>query len=330
MKFTGERYIPGDPECEEIRFEHESRYHFASEFVKDKVVADMGCGAGYGCKILLEFGAKSVYGLDISLETLKYARSEFSAEGLMHIWSPVESLPFSDNNFDLVTSFEVVEHLKDYKGHLLEIKRILKDDGLLIISTPNVSVQIHTRKNMERNFHVHEFCFHDFKKFIQEYFPNVEFYSQRYNHSIVIEPYNEKRENISIENQNRFLDDTPSDFDGDYVIALCSKKDISSFNFESKSRIYNISHTSRIHEVRRHIIELDEEIKELRKLSDERGKWASELDAELKDKAETIQNLREELEKSNTWAIRVSDELKELREKEQQAGLLRKFLKKFI
>ncbi|MBU1628374.1 hypothetical protein KKB18_13480, partial [bacterium] len=140
----------------------------------------------------------------------------------------------------------------------------------------------------------------------------------------------EKKQEIELEIDNTFTSESPSIFTGDYIIALCKKKGLIEADLIKKCKIFNISQTSRIHEMRRHIKQLDKELADIRKLADERGDWALKLDKELEEKGEIIRNLRDELEKSNAWALRVSNELKELREKEQHVGLLRKFLKKFL
>jgi O-antigen biosynthesis protein len=336
MKFTGERYIPKDPECEELKFEHESRYFFSSNLVKGKLIADIGCGSGYGCQIISTNQAKKVIGLDISFETLKFAKENFSTDNILYINSSADSLPFSSAIFDIVISFEVIEHLENYKGYLAEIKRILKDDGILILSTPNVVKHLDRKENGEQNFHVHEFCFQDFKSLLSEYFESMAFYSQKYTQSIVLEPFIEnkecidKKKDLELEVENTFTIESPAVFSGDYIIALGKKKGIIETDILTKCKIFNISQTSRIHEMRHHIKKLDEEVAEMRKLADERGDWALGLDDELKEKGEIIRKLRDELDKSNAWAIRISNELKELREKEQQTGLLRKLLKRFI
>ena len=72
MRYTGERMIPEFNEGEEIYLEHITRYIFASQFIKDKIVLDIACGSGYGSDYLLKNGARKVIGVDISKETVEY------------------------------------------------------------------------------------------------------------------------------------------------------------------------------------------------------------------------------------------------------------------
>ena len=336
MRFTGERYIPNDPECGEIKYEHESRYIFASRFVDSKLVADIGCGVGYGSKILAQQNPISIVGLDLSLEAVRYANSNYKHEKIKYLNSHSETLPLFDNQFHIVIAFEIIEHLENFRGLLKEIKRIMKDDGKLIISTPNVVKHHSHKKSRVRDFHVYEFCYHDFKKLLSEYFDSLTFFNQKYNQSILFELHNQNfnksgdEKEFCLEFDNSFVAESSAEFDGDYIIAICGKKTDPEIASIDKTKIFNISQTSRIHEMRRHLKTLDEEIEVLKKLADERGLWAKKQNEELKDKGKTIQNLRDELETSNAWAIRISDELKDLREKQHQVGILRKILKKFF
>lgn len=119
---------------------HRKFYIFASQFVKDKSVADIGCGSGYGCEILKKSGAASVCGSDISKQAIKFAKSQYGdfAEFTIQAVTNIEKYP--DNAFDISISNEVLEHIKEYsmeKKAIHELKRITRNEGLLIIGTPN-------------------------------------------------------------------------------------------------------------------------------------------------------------------------------------------------
>lgn len=100
----------------------------------DKItLADVGCGDGKNIKPYLKFCSKIV-GLDKSMEDLKKAQKT----GIDVINGDAQNLPFSNEAFEIVTSFHVIEHLKDDLNHLREIFRILKPGGFSIIVTPNL------------------------------------------------------------------------------------------------------------------------------------------------------------------------------------------------
>lgn len=119
---------------------HAKSYNFASQFVKDKSVADAGCGSGYGCKILKKGGAKRVCGSDISEQSIKFARSRYSDFAEFTVQGMTDMKEYPDDSFDISISAEVIEHIKEYgmeeKG-IAELKRITRHKGLIIVSTPN-------------------------------------------------------------------------------------------------------------------------------------------------------------------------------------------------
>lgn len=69
----------------------------------------------------------------------------------------VTNLKFKDCAFDMVVSFQVIEHLRGYDKHLLEVKRILKPDEIFILSTPNKLITSPNREKPIFPFHIKEF-----------------------------------------------------------------------------------------------------------------------------------------------------------------------------
>lgn len=121
---------------------HKKFYRFAGQFVKDKQVADIGSGSGYGCQMLQEAGASKVSGSDISKSAVKFARDRFGKDDAVSfkIQSATALDDYGDSVFDVVISSEVLEHLKEYGVEdraLEEMIRIAKNQGLAIIGTPN-------------------------------------------------------------------------------------------------------------------------------------------------------------------------------------------------
>ena len=124
-----ERVTPDDAQRKPFSWKHSvSRYSFACQLAAGRTVLDIGCGAGYGTRMLLEQGkARTVIGLDIT-QTVREA--ENLAEG------DAQCLPFANSKFDLVTAFEVIEHLDDPEKVVSEIFRVLTPMGVALISTP--------------------------------------------------------------------------------------------------------------------------------------------------------------------------------------------------
>jgi 2-polyprenyl-6-hydroxyphenyl methylase/3-demethylubiquinone-9 3-methyltransferase len=103
--------------------------------LKGRKVADVGCGAGLLAEPLARLGGE-VTGVDAAPENIAAARLHAEGQGLEidYRTGGVETL---DGPFDLVTCLEVIEHVADARGFVGGLARILSDDGLLILSTPN-------------------------------------------------------------------------------------------------------------------------------------------------------------------------------------------------
>ena len=161
MDVTGERLTPGEfPEL--IENEHMERYRFAAGLARGKKVADVACGTGYGSQLLATSGgAASVCGVDISESAVRFAQEHFAAPNLKFIVASAEKLsPLPDQEFDLVVSFETIEHLPNVQTYLGEIKRILRPGGQFLVSTPDRrigSVMYLFTRRPANQFHVHEY-----------------------------------------------------------------------------------------------------------------------------------------------------------------------------
>lgn len=98
---------------------------------KDLKILDVGCGTGGTTTLLKKFG--TVYGIDFSMQALKFS----SNKGLKSVLkSSVLKLPFKEETFDLITILDSLEHIKDDVGVLIELKKILKKDGIILIAVP--------------------------------------------------------------------------------------------------------------------------------------------------------------------------------------------------
>lgn len=154
MEFTGERFVPEKlKENDETYQEHIERYRFACHYVKNLVVLDAACGVGFGARMMSEF-AKQVYAVDISRESIEYAKEKYSNKNITFEQMDVVQIRYPDRFFDVVVSFETVEHVPEPEKFLSEIQRVLKPDGLLIISTPNRETtcrgeQVHTPSHIK-------------------------------------------------------------------------------------------------------------------------------------------------------------------------------------
>lgn len=118
---------------------HFARYAIGTGLVKGRRVLDIACGEGYGSYLLKTAGADYVAGVDISNESVERARQSFGADGLEYFTSDAKDLRnhFLENSFDLVISVETIEHVENPVGFLEDLRRLVKPDGVIIISCPN-------------------------------------------------------------------------------------------------------------------------------------------------------------------------------------------------
>ncbi|MDH4068359.1 MAG: class I SAM-dependent methyltransferase [Dehalococcoidia bacterium] len=155
-------------------YQHIARYVFARQFVRGKAVLDIACGTGYGASYLLNKGAKTVVGGDNSEEAIEYARLHYQKDRLSFLRCDAQQMLFRDWSFDVIVSFETIEHLRRYEDFLEGCRRALKDDGVFICSTPNRD----GRFGYENPTHFREFAPEEFRELIATYFAHVDLYGQ--------------------------------------------------------------------------------------------------------------------------------------------------------
>lgn len=172
LEFTGERFTP---ECvREIWYEHMHRYAFASELVKGLQVCDAACGEGYGTAILRASAASAV-GVDIDTASIQHAQQRYG-EGFYQ--ASVTEMPFDDDAFDAVVSFETIEHLPQQQQMLQEFRRVLKPQGFVVISSPDKR-WYSDANDYDNPHHVKELYREEFIDLLKQHFGAVRLYGQK-------------------------------------------------------------------------------------------------------------------------------------------------------
>ena len=154
---------------------HLKRYEFARPYCVGKDVLDAGCGAGYGSAFLGE-AARTVLGVDVSGETIDYARARYGGGNVEFAVDDLQALERTDGEFDVVVAFEVIEHLPHPERFVAQARRVLKPDGVLVVSTPRAE---HGRERPENPFHEREFLRDEFERLLRGSFGRVDVYGQR-------------------------------------------------------------------------------------------------------------------------------------------------------
>lgn len=158
---------------------HFATYKFAEKFVADKKVLDIGCGTGYGSNHLAQW-ALEVVGGDISFEAIEYAKKHYEKENLKFQIMDCTASKLPNNSFDVVCALELLEHVRDYERFLKEVHRILKPDGLAIISTPNKKIFSSSEIPLNPH-HFKEFYLEELESLLVSFFSDVEIHGQKGN-----------------------------------------------------------------------------------------------------------------------------------------------------
>jgi 2-polyprenyl-3-methyl-5-hydroxy-6-metoxy-1,4-benzoquinol methylase len=174
MGNTGERHFLNEDINNEAEYYnhlmHIATYKFALKYVKDKRVLDYGCGSGYG-SLMLSDTAEYVTAADISEEAVNFAKNIYKANNLA--FKTVSEL--SDERYDVITSFQVIEHVHNDIEYILKLKRLLKPDGCVLISTPDKSKRLFNYIQKPWNiYHLREYSGIDLNNLLLKYFTRVE------------------------------------------------------------------------------------------------------------------------------------------------------------
>jgi len=162
--------------------EHLHRYAIVNSYIENKVVLDIACGEGYGSNIMSE-NAKFVYGVDLDPKTIKYAKEKYKKKNLEYSVGNADAIPLSDNSVDVVVSFETIEHLDKHDEMVLEIQRVLKPEGIVIISTPD-KLYYTDKAKFDNKFHLKELYKNEFLELLSKYFSNKQMLTQQYSNGI--------------------------------------------------------------------------------------------------------------------------------------------------
>lgn len=269
IEFTGERFLPEI--SGQIAFEHLHRYYFAKNLIGGRRVLDVACGEGYGSWILSK-SALDVVGVDIAPEAITHAREKYVGPNIKFVESSAAKLPFDDSAFDAVVSFETIEHHDLHREMLSEIKRVLKQDGLLIISSPNK--QYYSIEPGYKNpFHVKELYREEFVGLIKSYFASALLLSQRVVHGslLVMEDEDIRGDFDSMTLSDKGFGSTRGLFKPLYDLLVATNgalPEIHSSMFEAEvhglepARFYGIHLPDRVAKADAAILELQQRVKE--------------------------------------------------------------------
>src|SRR6185312_7341254 len=173
--FTGERLTSAL--AGQAQIEHYHRYLFTRELCAGLDVLDVASGEGYGSAQIAQV-ARSVIGLEYSASTVHSAMANFPRGNLRFLQGDARAMPLPSRSFDVVVSFETIEHFDRQEEFLAEVHRVLRPGGRFVVSTPDRD--IYSAPGMTPNpFHVKEMSRDEFVTLLLSTFRHVRSHLQR-------------------------------------------------------------------------------------------------------------------------------------------------------
>lgn len=246
LTWTGERFMPGMGG--RIEVEHLHRYAIALGLADGKDVLDIACGEGYGTH-LLSAVARFAAGVDISSQAVGHAAQIYRGANLEFRCGSCANIPYPDQSFDLIVSFETIEHHDQHQEMMREIKRVLRQGGCLLISSPD-KLYYSERPGHANAFHIKELYEKEFLQLLQSCFSHVRLYGQKICFGSLIAP----RETgimtngfMSVAGDAGGIVNTDSLHEPSYLIALASRTSLPALNtsfWETKPTLADMASTA--------------------------------------------------------------------------------------
>jgi 2-polyprenyl-3-methyl-5-hydroxy-6-metoxy-1,4-benzoquinol methylase len=184
LKNESERMLPNF--CSEIiEHDHRERYKLVCQYATGLNVLDIACGVGYGSNMIAREGkAKTVLGCDLSQDAVRYARHRNKFDNLDFKVENAEQY-LKENTYDLIVSFETIEHIPNSHKFLENAHKNLVAGGTFIVSTPISQLALDT--NPSNPYHTQEWGFAEFQKEVSQFFDIQKIYVQLYQHAFINE-----------------------------------------------------------------------------------------------------------------------------------------------
>lgn len=174
LDWTGERYTTAANE--QVEIEHYHRYLVAREIGAGRDILDAACGEGYGSALMAQT-ARSVVGVDISQTAIDFAGNAYDRPNLTFKQCDVEALKLGKGRFDGIVSFETIEHIEQQDRFLKQCKELLRSDGYLLISSPDLD-HYSGGEDSQNPFHISELTQAQFLAMVKKHFRYVALYHQ--------------------------------------------------------------------------------------------------------------------------------------------------------
>lgn len=156
---------------------HKFAYELALSYINatDRVL-EIGCGDGYGAHLISSIGA-DVVAIDVDTNAINYAKRKYKDTNITFELYDGETIDYADHIFNMIVSFQVIEHVADVEKYLKNIKRLLKPEGIFIITTPSRTYRLKPNQKPWNEFHLREYDISSLKSDIIRVFPNSRLYA---------------------------------------------------------------------------------------------------------------------------------------------------------
>ena len=145
---------------------HEAGYRAVLEHIGGGRILDVGCGQGFESARFLA-PDREVVGADYSADATGAASARYRSEGLRVAQMDALGLGFLTGSFDGACSSHLIEHFMDPEPHVAELARVVRDDGVVCVLTPNKPA------DFENPFHLHLFDRHELRAMLERHFGDV-------------------------------------------------------------------------------------------------------------------------------------------------------------
>lgn len=179
MRATSERHSPERVKSIEervIHVIHVYAYRLVREYARtsDRVL-EVGFGEGYGSELIPD-SIGEYHGIEVSRDAVEHASARYGGAGRSFHHYDGRTFPFDDDSFDLVISFQVIEHVVDQQAYLTEIRRTCRDGGKVLIVTPNRNHRLDGGERPWNRYHVVEFSPSELRSLLTQRFDEVELF----------------------------------------------------------------------------------------------------------------------------------------------------------
>jgi SAM-dependent methyltransferase len=182
MKRTSERHVPGElSSFDDVAMDVRHRYAYSLVEIyahSDDDLLDVGAGEGYGATIVGDWVA-SYRGVDVSSETVEHATRRYGSAQVHFDHYAGDTLPYPDDSFDLITSFQVIEHVADVDRYLEELSRVSRPDAAILMTTPNRRLRLRDGERPWNRFHLREYDADGLHSVLESKFSAVELFGIR-------------------------------------------------------------------------------------------------------------------------------------------------------